>query len=341
MGKLSRFHKVIYLFNILAVALLLVACVVPHVEFSFLTFLGLSVPVLVLANLLFFLFWLVLRKKKQTYASLSTLVFAFFILGSFFQFRFSDAPTMEEDLSLMSYNVRVFNRNEDIASTTIFEDIKAFIEQENPDIICFQEPDPKRINEYDKYPYHYLEDMRGKGKGHVGILSKYPIIRSGIINFPQTQSNGCFADIQYQNDTIRVYNVHLESLGITPGNGTLRSEPSDKLFKQLNEAFQKQKKQAEILREHMSSTKHRILLCADLNNSQFSNVYKTIKGDLQDTFVEEGRGYGRTYSFHGLPVRIDFIMADASFEVKSHKTYDVKFSDHFPITASFQLLTEL
>ena len=58
---------------------------------------------------------------------------------------------------------------------------------------------------------------------------------------------------------------------------------------------------------------------------------------MQDSFEEKGSGYGRTYNYHGLPVRIDFILADEGIEVKSHKNFNVKYSDHFPVMASFSL----
>ena len=57
-------------------------------------------------------------------------------------------------------------------------------------------------------------------------------------------------------------------------------------------------------------------------------------------FIEKGKGFGRTLDFHKLPMRIDFILADPAFEVKSHTNYDVVYSDHYPIMASFKLLRD-
>ena len=89
--------------------------------------------------------------------------------------------------------------------------------------------------------------------------------------------------------------------------------------------------------EHIKGSPYPVILCGDFNNTQFSNAYQIVRGDKQDTFIEEGTGYGGTLNFRGLPVRIDFILADPTFEVQSHKNYDEKYSDHFPIMASFKL----
>jgi endonuclease/exonuclease/phosphatase family metal-dependent hydrolase len=66
-------------------------------------------------------------------------------------------------------------------------------------------------------------------------------------------------------------------------------------------------------------------------------VYKQIKGDLQDAFVEAGNGFGRTYNFRFFPVRIDFILVDDAFEVNSFKTFDVELSDHYPVMSRVKL----
>lgn len=338
--QLSKFQKFIFWINIVLVILLFLACITRHLtieNFSFLTFISLSVPALVLINLLFISYWLLLKKRKLILPSLVVLIIGYFSLGTFYKLNFFEDKPADNDLKVMSFNVRYFNKNENIKSETVFEDTKSFIDTEDPDIICFQEPDFLKRNEFKKYPHFFLKYIDVYGRGLLGIYSKYPIINKGMITFPKTHSNASFADIAYKNDTIRVYNVHLESLGITPGNRILRSKRSDKVIRMLNFSFKKQLEQAKILEDHIASSPYKTLLCGDFNNTQFSNIYKTIKGDLQDTFIEQGSGYGRTLDFHRIPVRIDFIFADKSFEVTSHKNYDVLFSDHYPVMASLKL----
>ncbi len=343
MKKLSLVEKLVWVINVLAVFLLLLACAVPYISsssFAFLSFLSLSVPILVFTNFIFLLYW-VFRGKKQFLPSLLILIFGYFILGAFLKFNGGEDEILEEDLSVMSFNVHVFNKYNTIKNPRVFDDVKALVDTEKPDIICFQEAGYERKNEYLKdYPYHSLEYIHMQGKILLGFFSKYPIIKTDFIWFPNSANNAAYADIVYKKDTIRVYNVHLESLGVTPGYGVLTKEPLDSLYLKLTDRFKKQQEQAKMLEAHMKATTYKQIVCGDFNNTQFSNVYKTIKGDKQDTFIERGFGYGRTLNFHKLPVRIDFILADKAFEVKSHKNFDVEYSDHFPIMASFELKEE-
>lgn len=273
--------------------------------------------------------------------SLSVLVLGYVTMGAFVKFDFSaDSEVQDPDLRVLSYNVRTFNNDGHIDSPRIFEDIKALVDREDPDIVCFQEVGYSRRKEYVNYPYQYLEYVHNEGHLLLGIFSKYPIIDAQLLNFPKSYNNGAYADILFKNDTIRIYDLHLESLGITPGTGVLRSEASDKLYRRVTSRFKKQEEQAKLVREHMQKVTHKTIICGDFNNTQFSNVYHIIKGDRQDTFIAEGSGLGRTYDFLGIPLRIDFIFADSSFEVLEHKNFNVKYSDHFPVMASFRLKSD-
>lgn len=335
--KLSRFDKFVLFLNLVAVALLLLACFVPSVRslnLSYLSLLGLGVPLLVVTHFLFLLYWAVRRKRHFVYSLLIILI-SYASLDSFYKIPFS-TDKGNGDLKIMSYNVRCFNRYEELPSKTILEDIKAFVKKEDPDILCIQESFYDSDRNFGQYPYNYLQYFHMMGKGLLAVFSKYPIINTGLLNLPRTDSNAIYVDIQYKNDTIRVYNVHLESLGITPGQGVLSKEPTDKLFRQVSHAFRKQLEQAQVIEDHISSSPYKSVLCGDFNNGQYSNVYRMIRGDFQDTFLEAGKGYGRTFLFHGVPLRIDFILADRSFEVESHVNYDVSYSDHYPVMASFK-----
>ncbi len=339
--NLSLFQKLLFFFNCLAVLLLAAACFVPYISserYAFLAFLSLGVPLLVIANFLFFLFWLY-QRKRQMLLSLLILVIGYFSLGAFIKVGLGESEAAADDLKVMSYNVRVFNKFGEMASPNVFDDIKAFVDEEKPDVICFQEVDYVRQKEYEDYPYRYLEYIHKQDKVLLGIFSKYPIINTELLDFPGSPNEAACADILYKNDTIRIYNMHLQSLGITHtrANSILDQQKSKRILKKMTEAFGKQQQQAKLVKEHMQANSYPQILCGDFNNSQFSNAYKTIRGEKNDSFIEQGFGYGRTLNYHRFPVRIDFILSDPVFEVKSHKTYDVEYSDHYPVMASFKL----
>ena len=143
---------------------------------------------------------------------------------------------------------------------------------------------------------------------------------------------------------VRVYCVHLNSLGIAPGEvNDLPGKPSDEiksevkgLIRRLDRGFRGQQKQIELLRADMDSSPYPNIVMGDFNNTPFSYTYRTVLGgDMTDAFSEAGFGFGRTFRMIRMyPLRIDFIMADENaFEVRDFSTIDEKSSDHNPVTA--------
>ncbi|PKA96870.1 endonuclease/exonuclease/phosphatase family metal-dependent hydrolase [Flavobacteriaceae bacterium MAR_2009_75] len=339
MKGLSLFNKIVYALNVIVFSLLLIACAIPYLTdefFSFLSFLSLSVPLLVIINLVFFLYWL-LQLKRQMLLSLFILILGYFVLDTFFIFGNNPEMIEDENLKVMSFNVHGFKVFGDSDRLELYEKIKGFVRKENPDIIGFQEVGYRMDETFLDYPYGFVKRIQSGDKVHLGIFSKYPIIKAEIIHFPNSINNGSYADILYKNDTIRFYNVHMQSLGITPGSGNVRSKTPEQLYEKLSTRFKRQLKQAKMIEDHKAKCPHPIILCADMNNTQFSNVYQALKGESQDSFIEKGIGFGRTYNLFQFPLRIDYILADHNFKVISHKNYDEKLSDHFPVMASFRL----
>ncbi|MEO9891277.1 endonuclease/exonuclease/phosphatase family protein [Aurantibacter sp.] len=339
MRHLSFINKIIFAFNILIALLLLVDCLSPYVSvttISFLPFLALGTPILVIVNVMFLGYW-VLKGRRQFILSLIALVCGYLSLGTFIQFN-NENNSSKDDLKIMSYNVRQFNSNLNLESKTVFEDIKDLVATSGADIVCFQEASNKyKMKPFD-YPYKYIsEKPRGQVRTGISIFSKYPIIEAETILFTESVNNGCYADILVSKDTIRVYNLHMQSLGITPGHGIIRNSDSQKLYKKLTSKFYKQETQAEIIAKHSKDVSYRTIITGDFNNNQYSRTYNILKGDRLDSFDEKGSGYGRTFNFHRMPVRIDFMLADPGIEITSHKNFNQVYSDHFPILATFRL----
>ncbi|TFG74862.1 MAG: endonuclease [Flavobacteriales bacterium] len=339
MKIISFFNTGIFIVNLIGALLLLLACLVPFISaehFPYFSFLGLGLPLLVMGNLLFLLYWFLVNRKKAIFSSV-TLVIAFFVFGTFVPFRFSKESIRHEDLKVMSFNVRGFNRLGRIKSPNTYIETLDFIAQEDPDIICFQEMDYSKRGDFRKYPYQFVKFKDIGQRSILGIFSKYPIVGQGMLNWPDTANNGSYVDILYKRDTVRIYNLHMESFKYHPKTRSISGELSPSLFKNLNPVFKKQAEQAKLFLKHREDVSFKTIICVDLNNTQFANTYHMIKGDMQDSFIEKGFGLGRTYKSLGLPFRIDFIMADQAFEVRGHKNYNVRFSDHFPVMASFRL----
>ncbi len=329
--------------NVIASICLVLACIVPYTSIASLAFISLTVPALVIINMLFFLYWL-FGKKIYMMLSLSILVFGYFTLGSFIAFNGKSKTIADSDtISLLTYNALGFHSKyhgdwENITSPEVVE----FVEGENPDIIYFQEFEPHYVkgDMLKSYPFkaNKFQIKDGESSKNLAIFSKFQIINNGELDFPNTFNGGVFADIVFKKDTIRFYNLHLESLSIRPNY--FKRERSDKLFVRLRDSFDKQERQSDIVREHIKTSAYPVIVGGDFNNTQFSKVYFNVKGDLKDSFLESGHGYGKTIKFWKFPFRIDMILGDPSFTFLSHKNYKIDISDHEPIMATFKLSGE-
>lgn len=296
------------------------------------------VPFLVLCNFLFFCYWLI-QGSRNLWLSTIVLVVSYMVLGTFFKFQLTEKPIGKGEVSIMSFNTRSFNRLMLIKDKTISGQIVDLVKTEDPDIVCFQEfgHTKKTSGDFDQYKYSYIDYEYGQKRVILAIYSKFPILDKGSLDFPESANNAIYADIVIKNDTVRVYNIHLESHGVVPSVSKISREPKMKLYKRMSGSFAKQQEQVALFDAHRNTTPYKRIVCGDFNNTQFSNVYKVIKDDMKDTFMEQGIGYGRTFNFKYYPVRIDFILLDKAFNVRAHKNYDVKLSDHFPLMSSFDL----
>ena len=89
-------------------------------------------------------------------------------------------------------------------------------------------------------------------------------------------------------------------------------------------------------RDLLKSNKYPVIICTDLNNNVFSKNYDYLVEDHQDSFIEKGSGFGATYKFPLLPMRIDFIFASRELEIIDFETHLVKLSDHKPISVMLE-----
>lgn len=339
MKKLRPTEKIVFVLNAMASTVLLLSFILPYLPpktFAFLSVLSLGVPLLILMNVLFFVYWLV-KIKRQLILSLFVLVIGYLLHGSLYKFSGSNEKSQESNLTVMNFNVRLFNLYDWIKDESLAIKIQEFLKTESPDILCIQEYHPNDAIDLSFYMYRY-EKLSGKVTKHGQvILSKYPIINSGSVEFPETPNNAIYADIVKNADTIRIYNIHLESLRIGADVEKLKKEGSERLFKLAGSTFKRQQFQTELFLLHKSKCSYKMVISGDFNNTAYSYVYRKIKGNLNDTFKEAGNGFGRTHDFKFFPLRIDFILADDDFVVNTFKTFDEHLSDHFPIMTSLRL----
>ncbi|MBE7685342.1 endonuclease [Tenacibaculum piscium] len=331
MKKYSIIHKLLFFVNSVFATVLLfsyvLAFISPQILPAFAVF-SLFVPLLIIINIGFFIYWL-LKLHKNSLLSLFILLIGWFTSPPLVKFS-NKETVLTNDLKIMSYNVHLFNYYKHLSEVTTEQKIYEFINNQNPDVIAMQEFYHSDLLDI-KLPYKYIKTKSKTSKFGLAIYSRYPIVNKGSLNFKNSANNTIFVDIVKNQDTIRVYNVHLESLKINPEKEYFGEKDSERLFKRLANGFEKQVSQTELILQHEYSWKKKKIMCGDFNNTSYSWVYRQLSKDKKDAFLTAGIGLGKSFRYI-YPMRIDFMLTDTMATINQYKTFnDIKLSDHYPI----------
>ena len=277
-------------------------------------------------------YWL-LRMKKSFLISGIILCATYFYFNPFYKIS-SEGNLSDKNptLSVLSYNVRLFNAYEKNPSEKDVEkNVSEILSSETPDVICVQEYYEEKSPPFKDYPYRFIH-FKGENQklGHA-IFSKYPLVHEDGFDFEDSYNNTIFADVIVGNDTLRLYNLHLQSLGILPSVEFLQKRGTERIKNKISESFVQQEVQINRILEHKSTSPYPVILAGDFNNTPFSYIYRKLKKDMNDAFLERGNGLGTTYRFEGYPMRIDYILSSKELKILKFKTIKNTFSDHYPI----------
>ena len=294
--------------------------------------LSLLIPIFVLVHFLFIGVWL-LYKRKWWVLSFGFLLANLFVYGPFLKF---GNPSNVKGHTIITFNVRGFNKWQQLSVENIDQEIADFISNNDPEVVCFQEHSRIKYKKFKQYPFR-SETPYVKDRSVQVIFSKFPIVGQGSLNPEKTRNNIIYADVKFPEDTIRIYNVHLQSFNIVPSRSSLDIDNQEFLTKRINNGLKLQLEQVELLLSHIKDSPHDVLICGDFNATQFSNVYRKSSKNFKDTFLEEGKGLGATYKLKGLPLRIDFIFTGKRLDILDHQNFTLELSDHYPIMATFAL----
>ena len=336
MVKYSFWNKIIVFVNSILAILLLLSYLLPYISpetVPIFTIISLAVPVLLALNIFFIIYWIIKLKKYFTISLISIILGIGYISNIY---KFSEKKIfLNDDLKVMSYNVRLFNHYKWSTDSTIVKKISSFIAEKEPDVLSIQEYYDAESLQL-KYPYQFIKTKSNFNKFGLAIFSKFKIINSGSLDLKESANNIIYTDILKDKDTIRVYNIHLESLKMNTSQENFGTKNSDKLLEKMEASFQKQAKQVELFLQHEKKWDGKKILCGDFNNTAFSWVYRELSNEKQDAFKEAGKGLGKTFNYW-YPLRIDFILTDANFDINNFKTFDIPYSDHYPILARLNL----
>jgi endonuclease/exonuclease/phosphatase (EEP) superfamily protein YafD len=268
--------------------------------------------------------------------------------------------TNRPSLSLLSYNVMGFNTEKfysDPKHAKATQQLTDWVIQNKASVKCFQE-----FYNSQRHPVLRMADrLRAAGYAYeavlypeyrqipdfvvgVAIFSKYPIINQGREPFGAHAHNGIvWADINTGTDTVRIINIHLESMGIRVRRvlsqremAGVRTETRG-ILGSLREGFIARREQVLLVEKYVAQSPFPVIVTGDFNETPYSVAYGRLRAKLNNAFEDAGQGFG--FSLNRAPklLRIDNQFYDARhLKPLSFKTlHDVPFSDHFPILGEY------
>lgn len=369
MRFLRLFTKGFFLIiNFAVVLLFLAACMAPYISpawFWPISFITLAFPFLLGILVIFLGGWLFFN-YRYALLSLIALLLGWKSISAFVAFKMpsgNKAATGGNTLTVMSYNVSQFGLYREKDSKYNRQAMFAMIKKQELDIACFQDfYTSEKKNDFNnredisremELPYRYFSsDFNRDGMQHWGsiIYSRFPIIASDKVKMsdgPKSESL-IYADIVRNQDTLRIINMHLESYRFNEKDySAIRKiknqedtglKATKSIIQKMRDAYIRRSQQADIVGNFIRQSPYPVIVCGDFNDTPASYTYFTIKGDLQDAFLQKGFGIGRTFTGLAPTLRIDYVFVSNHFKVNSFRKINSDLSDHYPVITSLSLI---
>ncbi|MDW8204942.1 MAG: endonuclease/exonuclease/phosphatase family protein [Cytophagales bacterium] len=320
-------------------------------------FLALAIPVCMVGHLVLLITWLVIGKLRMAIYPAVGLLAAFPYWRATFALNLPSNTT--PDFEVLSYNVRLFNAYDRAEHSAQAKAIVQWVIHDSSDIKCLQEyyqldssqlfNISQRMDRRAGY-YHYFSPCCNNdlgGEMGLAIYSRFPIVNQGFIDLKGRYRYGAiFADVVVRKDTVRIYNIHLQSMSINEHAIFQNSSDTEKikhvlkdLFQRLRYGFIRRGMQIQIILQHIASSPYRVILCGDLNDVPYSYTYYQFSRFLENTFESAASGFGFTYNGKLFFLRIDNQFYSKGLQPTYLRTIrQVDYSDHFPLKAGYSIL---
>jgi endonuclease/exonuclease/phosphatase family metal-dependent hydrolase len=326
-----------------------------------LAFFGLAYPAIVVVNILLSMSWLFIRPWFALFSLISILIG---IRPLYYEYQLKSRRTSEprSNLTIVTYNVNNFSGNKYGFHTRSYKkEIFTLINKQNPQIVCMQDMPVSWTNRY-KTVNGYAQELGMKSIcinsfegdtigifNSTALLTNFPVIDSGQLIDQHRLSFAIYNDLLIGSDTVRVYSVHLASIllyqekRMLTASGIVQSQkrgiPREifRIMRKLKTAFIQRASQADILEANVLASPYPVIVCGDFNDTPLSYTIHKIRFGLKDCFIENGKGFGRTYIGSNVPLRIDNIFADPSIKFTSHEVLNIRLSDHLAVVSHLWL----
>lgn len=272
----------------------------------------------------------------------------------------SHAADENETFTFMSYNVFGLADQNGVYYGDVNPTLSYILEQD-PDIVCLQELSSLHTNPalhvtaaqidsiHCQYPYVFIA-------GHAqAIFSKFPIepVQTGFKYSGQTGSAdmACFR-AEIKGKKITIFNIHLQSFDLVEsdremfaklkrldGTESEIARMRSHLINKIREAGPQRVRDTEDLIRYIKKFGGpNVIVCGDFNDVPGCYPLRMLEEEhLKEVYPEVGFGPMVTYNAGGFHFRIDHILYRGDLRPLSMKRGDIKSSDHYPVTATFEI----
>lgn len=319
---MKRFSYILAGFTVLLALLTAAMPWFSPVVASYLAPLGLLVIPLAIFSTLATIIAVLYRSKSISLLFGTACLISLFLCGKSWAVSFETDESTSHSLRLVSWNAEGFQLNKDTLQASA-----AFIRNLHPDVICLQERPHDNLLHRDSisavfgYPYQVFNSREDEVL-NLAIYSHFPLSNMKEYYFPNSYNKVLQIDMQYEGITIRLFNMHLQTTGMTSafqGNNLLHTY-------QLN--ARERNRQAQLLAEVISSSPYPVIVCGDLNDTPISYAYRKLTAQLDDCFLKAGNGWGGTYQPACNLFRIDYTFCSPVLKTSAYHLYSNCWSDH-------------
>jgi endonuclease/exonuclease/phosphatase family metal-dependent hydrolase len=366
--------KTLITINVAAGGAMLLLYTLPYSNpdyFWMLNIFAITFPLLLLFQVFFLIWWLIF-KPRLTLIPVFFCVLSYKLIFSVFGIQSGREANQStgQPHTILSWNVHMFNffEKKGKPDPVMMEKVRS----SKADIFCVQELvfslDTSSSFTFEKfkkrlgYKYGVAANDRSFGvhtniktskeKYHpfcLGIFSRHPIIKwKKVQSLPEYNHTFLWADILLDKDTVRVFNIHLQSMYLAKDDYEFIenidrqdvdqvSNHSKNIIRKIKNANYLRAIQILDIKEEILKSPHPVILSGDFNDVPNSYAYQQMRNLLQDAFLQQGQGIGRTFLKIFPTLRIDYIFCPKGYEIQNFKTHQWGMSDHNAIAASFSI----
>lgn len=210
-----------------------------------------------------------------------------------------------QTFSVMTFNVAGWS--------TEARPIVELIRAESPDVVVLQELNLLHAQGLetalaDTYPFQGLHPV--EGTSGLGVLSRLPMRDLGWVTLGRAPHAAQRVQLQVQDHTIELLNVHLEATYLT--------RPLGRMAALVRDTYREREEQAQQLVEFGRTLHTPVIIAGDLNTTDTTQTYAILRRQWSDAQRQAGWGWGLTFpaardSLASLPIpfpllRIDYVL---------------------------------